>query len=281
MLYDTHMHTPLCQHARGMPEAYAQAAGERGLDGIIMTCHNPMPEGYSAGTRMRGDQMDEYVAMVHAAREKMAGVVDVRLGLECDYLPEFEPWLEKQLAEGSFEYVLGSVHPQLKDYTRRYPRQSSVQFQKQYFELLAAAAETGLFHTLSHPDLVKKVEADHWNPEAILDHIKRCLDRIAATGTAMELNTAGHKNKPLNEFYPAPVILREMRRREIPVVIGSDAHDPHHVADAFPEALRYLAEAGYEHTHLFLGSQRFTVSIAEQWQALSHESGASSDAGSS
>lgn len=266
MLYDTHMHTPLCQHARGLPIDYARAAAGRGLTGIIVTCHNPMPDGYSPTTRMRGEEMPAYREMVQDAREAMRGRIDVRIGLECDYLPEFEPWLERQLAEGAFDYVLGSVHPHLSDYKQRYPRQSSIQFQQQYFDLLVQAAETGLFDTLAHPDLVKKVEAEQWDPAAILDHVKRCLDRIAATNTAMELNTGGRNSAAVAECYPGPAMLREMCEREIPVVIGSDAHDPHRVAADFPHAIEVLRDAGYTHTTVILGGERHRVSIDDDWR---------------
>ena len=47
MLYETHMHTPLCKHAAGEPEDYAEVAQRRGLKGIIVTCHNPAPDGFS------------------------------------------------------------------------------------------------------------------------------------------------------------------------------------------------------------------------------------------
>jgi hypothetical protein len=41
LFYDSHMHTPLCKHAWGEPEEYAQQALKAGLKGIIFTCHCP------------------------------------------------------------------------------------------------------------------------------------------------------------------------------------------------------------------------------------------------
>ena len=51
ILYETHMHTPLCKHARGEPEAYAAVAEQRGLKGIIVTCHNPTDNGWAPEVR--------------------------------------------------------------------------------------------------------------------------------------------------------------------------------------------------------------------------------------
>lgn len=46
------MHTPLCKHAIGEPEEYAETAIQRGLKGIIFTCHSPMPDGWWSQVRM-------------------------------------------------------------------------------------------------------------------------------------------------------------------------------------------------------------------------------------
>ncbi len=267
MLYEMHMHTPLCRHARGEPEEYAARAQARGLSGIVVTCHNPFPDRWEQGSRMYIEQWDEYLQMVERARAAWAGRVDVRLGLEADYFPGHEPWLEKQLSSAQFHHVLGSVHPQLGSMQQRFFDGDPVKYQRTYFDLLAQAAETGLFDTISHPDLVKNIHPDHWDVQRVMPDIQRALDRIARTGVAMELNTSGLE-KAISEMNPGPQMLREMRLREIPVVIGSDAHVPHRVADRFEQAMDLLEAAGYTQISFFLDRQRRTVSIAEARASL-------------
>jgi histidinol-phosphatase (PHP family) len=266
-LYETHCHTPLCKHAIGEPEEYAAVAVARGLCGLIVTCHNPLPEGHSPHVRMAADEFDTYVAMVARARETWRDRVDVRLGIEADYLPEYEAWLDDQLTSADFEYVLGSVHPQTPEYRVRFGDLNPVAAQQTYFDLLARAAETGLFDSLSHPDLIKNETADQWRPDVIRDDIRRALDRIAATGVAMELNTSG-ANKVIPEMNPFPQMLVEMRLRDIPVTLGADAHEPGRVADRFPEALQVLAECGYEHVSIFLERKRRQIPIRAAFQHL-------------
>ena len=158
ILYDSHMHTPLCKHARGEPEDYAAQAERRILKGFIVTCLNPGPKGLSERIRMSLEQFDEYVAMVARAREAYAGRVDVRLGLECDYAPGMEDWLEKLLRKAEFHHLLGSIHPHAGYYKKAYLQHNSgVEFFRTYFDHLAMAAESGMFDTLSHPDLVNNV----------------------------------------------------------------------------------------------------------------------------
>ena len=267
ILYETHMHTPLCKHAKGEPEAYAAVAEQRGLKGIIVTCHNPTDNGWAPEVRMRIDQFDEYVALVDRARQAWAGRVDVRLGLESDYAPGMEGWLEKLHRRAEFHYILGSVHALQPEYKERYFNGDVVAFQRLYFEHLALAAETGLFDSLAHPDLVKNIQPQAWNLEPIMDDIRRSLDRIAAAGVAMELNTSG-LNKALPEMNPGRPILAEMVRRNIPVVVGADAHDPQRVAANFEEAFDLLAEVGYTQVNIFLNRQRHALDLETARQSL-------------
>ncbi|MCX7868994.1 MAG: histidinol-phosphatase [Terrimicrobiaceae bacterium] len=272
VLFETHMHTPLCRHARGLPGEYARAAWQRGLRGIIVTCHCPMPGGYSAGVRMAPSQFPEYLAMIEAAAAAWAGRVEVLAGLESDYIPGCESWLEELHARAPLHYVLGSVHPFVPEYKERYFAGDIRAYQELYFEHLALAAETGLFDALAHPDLIKNEDPGCWDVEAILPCVRRCLDRIAATGCAMELNTSGALKK-LPEMNPGPQILREMAARGIPVVIGADAHVPERVGDRFPEALDALEAAGFCSVSLFRARQRFEVPIALARRSLEARAG--------
>ena len=120
VLYEQHMHTPLCKHARGEPEDYAAVAQRRGLKGIVVTCHNPTDDGWSPTVRMSADELDDYVALVERARVAWQGRVDVRVGMETDYIPGMEAWLEDLHGRADFNHVLGSVHPHLKDYKERF-----------------------------------------------------------------------------------------------------------------------------------------------------------------
>ncbi len=267
ILFESHSHTPLCKHAEGEPTDYAAVAFERGLRGLIVTCHNPMPDGFSQHVRMREDQFDEYVALVASTRERWQGQVDVRLGLEADYFEGCEAYLEKQLTSADFHFVLGSVHPQIAEFRAKYWQPDEVEVQRTYFRLLAQSAETGLFDSLAHPDLIKNVTSAAWNPEAIMDDIHAALDRIAATGVAMELNTSGI-NKTIAEMNPFPAMLRAMCQRKIPITLGADAHVPDRVADGYEAALRLLSECGFSHVSFFLERKRNDVRIADAIASL-------------
>ena len=260
LLYESHCHTPLCHHAVGAPDEYAAVALARGFKGITFTCHCPLPDGYSAHVRMAPAQYADYVAMIAATREAFAGRLDVRLGLESDYYPGMESWLAELHGRVPLSYVLGSIHYQVAEYRQAYFTGDVQLYQELYFDHLARSAESGLFDALAHPDLIKNEAPAAWDFERLRPHIESALDRIAATGVAMELNTSGVQ-KALSEMNPSPAQLVLMRERGIPVVIGSDAHVPQRVGDGYPVALRLLLAAGYTEVSYFLDRQRQAVPI--------------------
>src|SRR5213079_2538226 len=120
---------------------------------------------------------------------------------------------------------------------------------RRYFDRLEAAARSGLFDSLSHPDLVKifgeRAEFDY-GPVA---------DAIAEAGLAVEVSTAGLR-KPVGELYPHPDLLSACRERGVPVTTGSDAHSPDVVGRDFDRARELLRSAGYETVTVFERRQR-------------------------
>lgn len=268
MVYEMHMHTPLCKHAHGEPEDYAQVAWEKGLTGIVVTCHCPLPNGISSSVRMLESQFQEYIDNVQRAREIWAGRIDVRLGMESDYLAGTESYVAKLHDRVPFHHILGSVHPHIPEYLKKYYHGSWSEFHSTYFENLALAAETGLFDTLAHPDIVKNLGCDEWDLDTLKPTILKALDRIAQTGIAMELNTSG-LNKIVREMNPGRHILHAMFERSIPVVVGADAHSPNRVGDRFLEAYNILEEVGYTELSYFLNRKRETISIALARESLS------------
>jgi len=276
VVFDSHMHTPMCHHAFGEPEQYAEQGVTMGLSGIIMTCHSPMPNGFSSWVRMAPEEFDDYVALVDRARVAYEDRLTIRLGMESDYFPGMESWLEELHGRADFHYILGSVHYFLDEWEPHLPslvraqsdESTAVRLFEAYFAALADSAETGLFDSLAHPDLVKNAAPDFWDPTKIADVMGASLDRIAATGVAMELNTSGRKKK-YAEFNPCDPMLKMMAERNIPIVLGSDSHQPERVAEAFDEALDSIEAAGYEAVSVFENRTRSEIAIADARSALS------------
>ncbi len=251
-LYDSHLHTPLCNHAKGHPREYAQVALERGLAGICFTDHIPMPQWFDAPWRMRRDQLSEYIDMVAQTQAEYAGRLDIRLGLEADFHPGTERYVADILAVYPWDYVIGSVHYlgawgfDNPDYQDEYQRRDLGELYTSYYHLVAQAARSGLFDSIGHLDLPKKfgyrepVSFDAHQPS---DAVLRALDAIAEQGLSLDYNTAGTR-KPVGESYPAPLLVRAAHERGIDFVLGSDAHAPAEVALGFEAVHAHLQQLG-------------------------------------
>jgi histidinol-phosphatase (PHP family) len=254
MKIDYHMHTPLCRHAVGEPAEYVAAAADAGVDEICFTCHCPMPEWFDQWPRMRREELPEYVAMVRAVQG--GGPVSVRLGIEGDYFPGTEAYVREMLAEYPFDFVLGSVHILNPQYQERLAGLSRPERVDLYYRELAAAAATGLFDSISHPDLVK-LQA-RFDPRDHEPAIRGALAAIRGAGICMEINTSGLR-RPVAEIYPSDTIVRWAVEEDVPFTYGSDAHDPRDVGAAWEEVRRRLLELGVSHLHRFEARRRIPV----------------------
>ena len=77
------------------------------------------------------------------------------------------------------------------------------------------------------------------------------LDRMAATGTGIEINAAGLTHAP-GEAYPSLELLRLARERGVKTLtVGSDSHRPETVGRGLDSALALAQEAGYTHLATF------------------------------
>jgi histidinol-phosphatase (PHP family) len=258
-LKEVHCHTPFCHHAIGEPFEYAEKAASRGLAGIIFTDHIPLPEGYSPNVRMAIDELDAYLTLIAGVKQQFKGIVEVDVGLESDFLPGLEPWLKEVHARADFRHIIGSVHPQTPEY-QKYCTGDAFEDQKIYFDLVAQSAESGLFDTLGHCDLIKNETVGKWDIERIFPFVCSALDRIAETGVAIELNTSG-VNKADPEINPGPEILLAIKERGIPVVLGADAHRPERVGDGFSFALELLSSLGFDAVYRPEGRERVKVPL--------------------
>jgi histidinol-phosphatase (PHP family) len=189
--------------------------------------------------------LEPYVQAIVEARRRG---LPVKLGLEVDYVPGREDELRELLSPYPWDYLLGSVHyidhlavdgePRLLDEV------GVEEAWRLYFERLEAAARSGLFDSLSHPDLVKI-----FGERAAFDY-GPVADAIAESGVAVEVSTAGLR-KPVGELYPHPDFLAACRERGVPVTLASDAHSPDLVGRDFDRAVELLRSAGYETITIF------------------------------
>lgn len=204
--------------------------------------------------------IDAYCEAVTTAQR--AGL-PVLLGIEADWLPERVDDMRAFLAAHPFDVVLGSVHwvgaTSIDD-----PGEPPVgthgaeHIWGRYLDELIAAAGSGLFDVLAHPDL-PKVFGDRI-PAALASRLDDLVAAVAAAGIAIECSAAGLR-KPIAELYPAPPLLARFREAGVPVTLASDAHRPQDVAAGFSTAVAALRGAGYDTLTRFRGREPLQTPI--------------------
>lgn len=259
-----HNHTPLCGHAEGTPEAYVDAAIAAGLDAFGVSEHAPvLPEPFD-DWRMRMADLPAYLDWVDRARDHAADRIRVRCGLECDWFDTGAAWIETLAGKHDWDHLIGAVH-YLDGWNFDHPEQQAAwssadvsDVWTRYWRTVARMADSGLFDIIAHPDLIKKF--GH-HPSGDLNRwYEPTIDAIAASGCAIELNTAGWE-KPCAEAYPSPTFLELACSAGIPLVISSDGHAPHEVARGFPRGIEVARAAGYRETCDFEGRRRVALPL--------------------
>lgn len=243
---DYHIHTRLCRHAEGDMEAYVRRAVELGFHEIGFSDHAPVQDGYDPQHRMDWHQFSGYTETIRALRIKYPRI-QIRLGVEADVYPGFEDSLRTLIRSFPVDYVIGSVHFIDGDpvFMRDAESLSDTEIQAfitEYFSRLILGVQSGLFDVIAHLDVIKWNYADHM--DCIRSQAERLLTGVQKAGLAIELNTSGLRKKP-GQTYPDFDILQTAAHHHIPVIPGSDAHEPGHVGADFAQAKEMLEQAGY------------------------------------
>ncbi|MBA3383737.1 MAG: histidinol-phosphatase [Actinobacteria bacterium] len=254
MLVDYHLHlrasvsaSEELDHTVEAVERYVERALERGVDEIGITEHvyyfietRPfwaLPYQLDRCREALGPYCD---AVLEAKRRGLP----VKLGLEVDWVPDRADDLAAVLEPFPWDYLVGSVHwiggLAVDQKPGLWADRSVEEVWALYTRELEAAARSGHFDVLAHPDLVKifgdRVEWD-WQP--VID---------ALDGVALEVSTAG-LHKPVGELYPEARLLRGASR----ITVASDAHLAEDVGRDFEAAVEHARRAGFETVTVFDG----------------------------
>jgi histidinol-phosphatase (PHP family) len=241
-------------------EPYVEAARRAGVDEIAFTDHVSRfreARGWLDHPLWAQDavaDLERYHTTVAGARN--AGL-PVKVGLEVDYLAGREREIAALLDRRDWDVVLGSVH--WIDGLAIDWEEASIwetlpvaDVWERYVDTVCAAAASGLFDVMAHPDLAKVFgHRPEPKPYALYD---RLADAFAAAGVCAEVSTRGYA-RALGEIYPDPELLARFRRREVPATLASDAHRPADVGRDFDRARAVLSRAGYRTITVFDGRE--------------------------
>lgn len=251
---DYHMHTPLCGHASGDPKEYAAHAVKMGLKEIGFSDHAPFIVRPLPGITMKMEELPIYHKMIEDVREQFKGKLDIRIGIEADFIPGYEKKTKAMLDAYPYDYILGSVHF-IKDWgfddpaeRQKWNEHDINAVYRDYHELLRASARTGFYDIIAHADLVKKF--GHRATVDMTSEIEKTARIFKETGVTVEINTSGRR-KTVGEMYPALKDLIIYCRAGVPLTFGSDAHKPEEVGCDYDKAVELAKQAGYTEYVMF------------------------------
>ncbi|ARU61426.1 histidinol-phosphatase [Tumebacillus avium] len=268
MLVDYHTHHVRCGHAVGDLEEYIQAAIEKGVQELGLSDHQPIlhlpPEQIFPGSAMPLEELPAYVKEALALQAKYAGQIDVKVGLEADWIEGYGETVRDLLAQYPFDYVIGSVHflsgwditnsAELAGWDTR----DAGEVCTEYFRQVRLAAQSGLFDTLGHLDVIKRF--GHV-PTALYEHLlEETVLLVRDAGVCVEVNASGLRY-PCAEQFPSRRLLEMMNSHDIPLTVGSDAHQPKFVAEGLDTVYDLLREVGYTHIHGFTARKRYEIAL--------------------
>jgi histidinol-phosphatase (PHP family) len=251
-------------------ERYVEHAIQSGLIELGFSDHLFMywlpADGRDPSLSMAEWEHDFYIEDVERCRRRYAADISIRLATEADFIPGHERDLERILRRYDWDYVIGSVHFMGAwgfDDSRQiaeFERNDIDALYREYFELVGASAETGLFDTIGHSDLIKKFGHRPTLEQGVAH--ARLASRLRRAGVCVEVNTSGLR-KPVGEVYPHPDLLRAYHTAGVPVTFGSDAHAPSEVAADLLAARALMQQAGYTEFIRYEGRRRSTVPLAD------------------
>ncbi|MGS0764107.1 histidinol-phosphatase HisJ family protein [Syntrophomonas curvata] len=197
---------------------------------------------------------DEYLSRIDTAvlqqlREEFPDI-NIRLGLEVDYIPGREEHIREISRQYDFDYLIGSIHFiegwgfDHPDFSHLFTGKDIDQIYRSYFNLVHRAIKSGLFDVVGHLDLIK-IWGHRPREHTVEHYVEPLLNSIKAADMVIEINSAGLR-KPVKEIYPAPEIIDLVFAKEIAVTLGSDAHHPSQLGEGLAEAHRRLIGAGFK-----------------------------------
>ena len=107
-----HTHTTRCMHATGDDEDYVLSAIKGGYRILGFSDHTPWKyrTDYVADMRMLPEELPGYVESLKTLREKYHDRIDIRIGLECEYFPQYIHWLKEQIKKYQLDYIIFGNH---------------------------------------------------------------------------------------------------------------------------------------------------------------------------
>lgn len=270
---DFHTHTSFSGDSHSFMESMIEQAIQLGLSSICITDHMDYLYPPQYKSRFTFDA-EEYFSALSRQKEHYQKRIELLYGVELGLRNEPEvreecmAYYEKLIGKYPFDFVIGSTHV-LKNLDPYFPEYWAAQKPfdaiMAYFEAILDNLENyPMFQVYGHLDYVIRYMPGDVHDYCYQDYqevIDEILKRLIQQGRGIELNTAGYKYG-LSFAHPRPEILKRYKELggEI-LTIGSDAHEPRHLAYDFQKAREVLISLGYRYYTIYRGRKPSFIAL--------------------
>jgi len=250
---DLHIHSNFSFDGQGAIQEYCEPAVALGLQEICFLEHLDL---YPPDPYCRYLDPEAYAAAVAEARAKFGGQLKISMGVEVTYLPSLEREIAEYVEGKGYDCVAGGVHlifggeggiSEEMEALETFAKHEAVEVYADYFEHVAAAVRSGLFDVICHLDLVQRYGVHHlkeFDFGRCYGQLRRILEGMIKRELALEINSSGLRQEP-NSPYPSRAILKLFRELGGQLItLGSDAHQPVHLADGLDQCLELAQNLG-------------------------------------
>jgi len=263
ILANYHCHSRF-DDGHGELEEYVQSALRKGLRTLGFAGHAPVP--FACSWTMPSPLLPEYLETARRLQAAYQQKIELLVGLEVDYIPDIISPSAAQIRALSLDFTVGSVHfiGRLADgelWTADGPPEELERGVAESFNGDIRITVEGYYRRMremvlksapdiiGHFDVIKKNNRDAryftedapWYRSAVI----QTLDAVAASTCILEVNTGGIVRGTSGALYPSQWILAECLKREVPVMINSDAHRPEQLDGYYNEAAALLKGIGF------------------------------------
>jgi len=262
-MIDYHVHTPLCNHARGTMNAFVQSAVQIGLEEICFLDHLTLQDAGRENSMTIGE-VPLYFQETQILKLHYKGRIKVKSGLEIDHAPQYIDIYKEITDTFDFDIIGASIHfidgenvvSSSSEWSRG--KLDAKLYTERYADRLMEMLDHDYFDMVCHLDLLKKFSP---NPLPMFDEtLEPVLVKIKDKKKVVELNTGG-LFQPAKEIYPSQKLLEQCAELKIPICTGSDAHAPDQVGRGFDTAASRLKAVGIDKISVFNSRRKRAIPI--------------------
>lgn len=191
-----------------------------------------------------------YHAEINRMRNKYAGKIVIREGMEFGIQVHTIPQYQKLFDSYPFDFILLSCH-QVEDkefWTQDFQNNKTQrEYNRKYYEeILEVIRKYKEYSVLGHLDMITRYDMAGSYPFGnVKDLVAEILKQAIKDGKGIEINTSSHRYG-LNDLTPSRQIVRLYRDLGGTVItIGSDAHKQEHLGAYIKETVEELKRMGF------------------------------------